>query len=138
FLPQRLEALAAPGEKLVSVRLMADVPDDEVARRIEHGVEREREFDGAEARAQVTAGVAHDCQDFVTDLAGQLLQLRQGESLEIGRGIDGVEQAWRRQERSFVSVQSGGIGSGSIPPGSNAASQVAAGKALRRTEPVRR
>src|SRR5207249_9404382 len=37
-LPQRVEALAAPGEDLVHVRLMAGVPDELVARRIENAV----------------------------------------------------------------------------------------------------
>ena len=52
---QRLEPLVAPGEQLVRVALVADVPDQLVAGRVEDAVQREGQLDHAEVRRQVAA-----------------------------------------------------------------------------------
>ena len=49
-MPQRADAVAAAGEDLVRIGLMADVPDQPVVRRVEHVVQGDRQFDHAEAR----------------------------------------------------------------------------------------
>ncbi len=49
------ERLAAARQHFVSVGLMADVPDHAVGRRVEDVVQRNGEFDGAEAAGEVTA-----------------------------------------------------------------------------------
>src|SRR5512143_3593717 len=45
----------ATGQRLVAVGLMADVPDQPIARRIEQIVERDGQLDGAQAPGEVTA-----------------------------------------------------------------------------------
>ena len=55
-LAQRVHALAAAGQYLVGIGLVADIPDDAVFRRIEHAVQRDGQFDDAEVRRQVAAG----------------------------------------------------------------------------------
>ena len=50
--------LAAAGEDLVRIGLVADVPDDAVVRRVEDVVQRDRQLDRAEVRRQVAAGLA--------------------------------------------------------------------------------
>ncbi len=48
-------AIAAAGQDLVRIGLMADVPDQTVARGVEHIVQRRRQFDDAEAGAEMPA-----------------------------------------------------------------------------------
>ena len=50
-LPQSPDPVAATGQDLVRISLMADVPDDAIGRRIENVVQRDRQFDDAEASA---------------------------------------------------------------------------------------
>ena len=49
-LPERAEAVASARQHLVDVRLVAGVPHDLVARRIEHAMHRDGELHGAKAR----------------------------------------------------------------------------------------
>ena len=53
------QLFAAAGEHLVRVGLMPYVPHESVVRRVEHVMQREREFDGAKARGEVSAPLAH-------------------------------------------------------------------------------
>ena len=55
-LAQRADAVAAPGQDLVRVGLVADVPDQPVARRVEDVVQRDRQLDHAEPGAEMAAG----------------------------------------------------------------------------------
>src|SRR6185312_3766722 len=66
-----VEECAAPnGSYSLSARLVKpDVPDQLVVRRVEHVVQRHREFHDAEAGAEVTAGLG----DGVDHLAAQLV-----------------------------------------------------------------
>ena len=57
-LAERAEPVHAAGEELVRVGLVAGVPDDPVPRRVQKAVERDRDLDDAEARAEVAAGLA--------------------------------------------------------------------------------
>ena len=55
-LAQRADAVAPAGQDLVRIGLVADVPDQPVARRVEDVVERDRQLDHAEAGAEMAAG----------------------------------------------------------------------------------
>ncbi len=55
LLAQRLHSRVAPGEQLVRVALVPDVPDELVTRRVEHRVERDRQFDDPEPSADMPA-----------------------------------------------------------------------------------
>ncbi len=74
-LAERAEPVKAAGQELVRVRLVAGVPDDPVARRLEESMEDDRELDHAERAAEVAAGVGDGLDDRLADLAGQLLEL---------------------------------------------------------------
>jgi hypothetical protein len=58
-LAQVRHAVTAAGQDLVRIGLVPDIPHDPVVRRVEHVVQRDREFDGAEVRAEVPAGLRH-------------------------------------------------------------------------------
>ena len=51
-LPKRADAVAPPGHDLVRIGLVADVPDQLVAGRIEHVVQGDRQLDDAKPRAR--------------------------------------------------------------------------------------
>ena len=55
---QRADAVAAAGQDLVRIGLVADIPDQPVGRRVEDVVQRDRQFDDAEAGAEMPAGAA--------------------------------------------------------------------------------
>ena len=58
FLAQRADAVAAAGQDLVRIGLVADIPDQPVVRRVEDVVQRDRQLDDAEAGAEMAAGDA--------------------------------------------------------------------------------
>jgi hypothetical protein len=61
-LAQRADAIAASGQDLVRIGLMTDVPNQPVVRRIEDIMQRDGEFDHAEAGTEMAAGRG-DCID---------------------------------------------------------------------------
>ena len=75
FLPQRREAVVPAGEQLPGVALVADVPDDLVARGVEHVEQRDRQLDDAEARADVPAGLRDDVDQAARISVGQRREL---------------------------------------------------------------
>ena len=92
LLAQRADAVAAAGEHLVRIGLVADVPDQAVIRGVEDGVQRDGQLDDAEAGAEMAAGDRDGIDDFGAQFVGDLAQLRAVERLQIGGRIDGVEQ----------------------------------------------
>ena len=74
-LAQRADAVAASGQNLVRIGLMADVPDQPVARRVEHVVQRDGELDHAEAGAEMAAGDGDRIDRFLAQFVGDLPQL---------------------------------------------------------------
>ena len=91
LLAQLLELLLAAGDDLVDVGLVAGVPEDRVGRRLEHPVHREGEFDGAEIRAEVAAGVRHRGHDEVADLAGEVAKFIVRQVPQIGGLADSLQ-----------------------------------------------
>ena len=74
------ERVAAAGEDLVRVGLVADVPEDLVARRVEQRVQRDRDLAGAEVGAEVAADLADRVDQQLADLLGDLRELVLGEA----------------------------------------------------------
>jgi hypothetical protein len=95
LLAQGADAVAAAGEDLVRVGLVADIPDQAVLGGVKHGVERDGELDDAEAGAEMPTGDRNGVDDFGTQLIGELAQLGAVEGLEVGRRMDGIEQRGR-------------------------------------------
>ena len=91
-LAQRADAVAAAGEDLVRIGLMADVPDQPVGRRIENIMQRDRELDHAEAGAEMAAGDGDSVDGLAAQFVGDLPQLARFEAPEVFRGLDLVEQ----------------------------------------------
>ena len=91
-LAQRADAVAPPGQDLVRIGLMADVPDEPVARRVEHLVQRDRQLDDAEPGAEMPAGDRDRIDRLRAQLVGELGQLLFGKPAQILGRLDGVEQ----------------------------------------------
>ena len=84
--PQGADAVAAAGENLVRIGLMADVPDDPVPRGVEHVVQGDRELDHAETGAEVPAGDGDRIDRLGTQFVGDLPELALFEPPEVVRG----------------------------------------------------
>ncbi len=74
-LAQGADAVAPSGEDLVRVALVADVPDDAVVGGVEHVVQRHRQLDHAEPRAEMAAGDRHRVDHLGAHRVRHLLQL---------------------------------------------------------------
>ena len=89
---QGANAVAAAGEDLVRIGLVADVPDQAVARRVEDVVEGSGQFDHAEASAEMSTGYRNRIDGFLTQFVGNLPDLLYLELPQIVRGSDRVEK----------------------------------------------
>ena len=92
FLAQGADAVAAAGEDLVGVALVADVPDHLVGGGVEDGVQRDGELDDAERGAEMAAGDGDGVHRFGAQLVGELAELLGGEIPQVGGDIDPVEK----------------------------------------------
>ena len=71
---------------------MADVPDDPVARGVEHVVQGDREFDHAEAGAEMAAGDGDRIDRLGAQFVGDLPKLALFELPQIVGGVDLIEE----------------------------------------------
>ena len=92
----RLQPVAAAGQHLVRVGLVADVPDQAVVRRVEDVVQRDRQFDRAEAGGEMTAHLADRLDQEFAHFVRERGQLRRRQLAQVGRGLD------FRQQRVWV------------------------------------
>jgi len=91
-LAQGADAITAACEDLVWIRLMPDVPDQDVARRVEYVVQSDCQFDHPEPCSQVTTGLGHRVNRLAAEFVRQLAQLRQFESTGVDGCVDGIQQ----------------------------------------------
>ena len=91
-LPQRADPIAPSGQDLVRVGLVADVPDDAIGRRVEHVVERHRQFDDAEARAQMPAGHRDRADRLGAQFVGDLGEVASAQLAQISRRADLIQK----------------------------------------------
>ncbi len=89
---QSANAVAPTGQDLVRVGLMADVPDQAIARGVENVVQGGRQLDDAEAGAKVSAGDRDGVNGLLTELIGDLPDLLHLEPAQILRGPNRVEK----------------------------------------------
>ena len=82
-----------PGEHLVRVGLVADVPQHLVLGRVEQRVDGHRDLARAEVGAEVAADLADRVDDQLAHLLGDLGELRVVEPLEVRGAVDVVEQS---------------------------------------------
>ena len=91
-LADRVELVAAAGEDLVRVGLVAHVPEHLVARRVEQRVDRHGDLAGAEVGAEVPADLADRVDDQLADLLRHLDELVVVELLQVSRAVDLVDE----------------------------------------------
>jgi hypothetical protein len=91
-LAEGADAVAAAGQDLVGVGLVADVPDQPVVRSVEDVMERDGELDHAEAGAEMAAGDRHRRDGLGAKLVGELAKLRRLQPAKLGGRAGGVEQ----------------------------------------------
>ncbi len=87
-LANRREGLAPPREQLVRIRLVAHVPDQPIAGRLEHVVKHQGQFDRPEARREVTAGLGHLLDDLAPECIRDLLKALRRQPPQVGRKVD--------------------------------------------------
>ena len=90
--PQRPDPVAPAGDDLVRIALVADVPDQPVARRLEHIMERDGQLDDAEPGAEMAAGHRHRRDRLRAQFVGELAELAALQFAQLFRGPDRVEQ----------------------------------------------
>ena len=90
-LAQGRQAIVAAGEDLPGVALMAHVPHDLVARRVEAVAERNGQLDHAQAGADVTAGLGNDVDQPAAHLVGEGLELVAPQAPDIFRPPNGFQ-----------------------------------------------
>ena len=89
------KGVAAPGDQLVHVGLVAGVPQQHVPGGVEGPVQGQGELHHAQVGAQVAAGGGHRVDDELPDLRGQDGQLLGGEGAEVGGAVDVFEDHGR-------------------------------------------
>ncbi len=98
--PERADAVAASGDDLVRISLMADIPDQPVVRGVEDVMQRDGEFDHAEARTEMAAGHRNRVDGLDPQFVRQLAQARFRQRPDLLRRSDGIEQR-RARLRAF-------------------------------------
>ena len=88
FFLMRGDAVAAAGEDLVRVALVADVPDQAVVGGVVQVVQGHGQLDHAQARAEMTARAGHRLDQVVAQLVGDGLQLVLRQFAQLRRAVD--------------------------------------------------
>ncbi len=71
---------------------MADIPNQPIFRRVEHVVQRHRQLDDTETRAEVTTRLGNGVNEFVTQLVCNLTQASPVQRPQIRRKANSIEQ----------------------------------------------
>ena len=88
LLLDRGDAVAAAGEDLVRVALVADVPHQAIVRGVELVVQGHGQLDHAQARAEVTAGAGDGLDQILAQFVGDLRQFVVGQPAQVGGRVD--------------------------------------------------
>jgi hypothetical protein len=96
LLAQRADAVAAAGDDLVGIALVAHVPDQLVIRRVEDRVDRDGQLDDAKRRPEVPAGDGHGADRLGAQLVGALGQFGIAQAAEVGGVAHTVENGGMR------------------------------------------
>ncbi len=91
-LAQRRESRVAAGEDFPGIALVAHIPDDLVARRLERVQQGDCQLDDAEPRPDVPAGLGHHVDQALAHLVGEGLQLLAREVPQVVGSVDAIEQ----------------------------------------------
>ncbi len=91
-LAQGLDPVAATGQDLVRIGLVADVPDHAVGGGVEHVVQGSGQLHHAQAGAQVPSGHGDGLDGRGAQLVRDLTDLLTRECAQVGRSLDLVQQ----------------------------------------------
>src|SRR3974377_1367002 len=78
-LTQGADAVAPASENLMRVGLVPDVPDQLVARRVEHVVQGDGQFHDTEPGTEMASGFGHSIDRLATQFVSELAELIWGE-----------------------------------------------------------
>jgi hypothetical protein len=92
-LAHRGKAPKASSKHLVDVALVTDIEKDVVSRRVEDSMEGDRELDDSEVGTEVTSRLGKCSNQLVANFLRKARKLGLGNFLQVGGGIDPVEQA---------------------------------------------
>ena len=93
FLAQRLHSSVSAGQQLVRIALVADVPHDLIAGRVERVVERDGQLDDSEPGADVASGARADVDQPRANVVGQVAKLVAAHPADVRGRRDAVEDA---------------------------------------------
>src|SRR5581483_456848 len=96
LLPQRLHLAITTREELMRIALVADIPHELIAWRVEHVVERGRQLDDAESGADVAASPGADVDEPRPLLGAERLQLLAREAFQVGRRMNTIQKPCHR------------------------------------------
>src|SRR5215469_358869 len=86
------DAVAPPGQDLVRIGLVTDIPDQSVMRRVENVMQCHGQLYDTEAGAEVTAGNGYGIDQLGAQLVGKLPQVLFRQPAQIGGNIDPIKQ----------------------------------------------
>ncbi len=89
----RVKPVPSPCYQFVSIRLMADIPNDQILRGIKYVVQGQGQFHRSQVRGQMAAVTGNSTDNFISDLFSQLVKFFDGQRFEILRSV------YTRQER---------------------------------------
>ena len=90
---QRVEFVGTARHQLVSIRLVADVENEAVLRRIDEGMHGQNDFNRAERRGHMSAGFGSSLNDLPPNLARKQSEFAIRERLQICRRMHAIEDA---------------------------------------------
>ena len=64
------KAIPAAGQKFMCIRLVTDIPDHLILRKVKHEMDRHSQFDGTQIRRKMTARAAHAFDQEIPYLPG--------------------------------------------------------------------
>ena len=85
--------IAPPGQDLVRVGLMTDIPDQTVVRRIKSIVQRHRQLDRAERSTRVPADPSHRLQNVLPNFISQFRQFVHPQTTQVRGRVDVLEKS---------------------------------------------
>ena len=91
-LAQRADAITPPGQDLVRIALVADIPHQLVLRRVENIMDCGCQLDHAQSRSQMAPGGADGIDHFGAQFVGQLAELVLAQLAQIVGCIDRIEE----------------------------------------------
>ena len=92
-LPHRADAIEPAGKHFVDVTLMADVEDKFVLGRIEDAMQRNGQFDDAEIRPEMSAGLRKNLDERFAHFLRELRQVLFAQRFDVRGRTDAIEQS---------------------------------------------